>query len=99
MNASIEEELDRFVLLQVEGACHKGAGKRVARIDTETMSELGLVTGDVVEIAGRGIASAIVRPGYSKDADKKIIRIGGNTRKKVGLFIGDVAIVRKATTE
>lgn len=90
-----EEEKEKSVILRVAEAYHRDAGRGIARIDTETMRKLGLIPGDVVEIEGRSIATAIVHPGYSPDSGKSIIRIDGNIRGNAGVAMDDRVRVRK----
>ncbi len=90
-----EKEGDEAVVLRVAEAYHRDAGRGIARIDTETMRKLGVVSGDVVEIEGKNVATAIVWPGYAPDSGKSIIRIDGNIRSNAGVAIDDRVRVRK----
>lgn len=84
-----DEEKDRSAILRVAEAYHRDAGRWIARIDTETMRALGLIPGDVIEIEGKSMATAIVHPAYSPDSGKAIIRIDGNIRNNAGVAIDD----------
>jgi transitional endoplasmic reticulum ATPase len=86
---------ERSVVLRVAEAYHRDAGRGIARVDTETMRMLGLIPGDVVEIEGRSVATAIVHPGYSPDIGKSILRIDGNIRSNAGVAIDDKVRMRK----
>jgi transitional endoplasmic reticulum ATPase len=90
-----KEEKEQSVILRVAEAYHRDAGRGIARVDAETMRKLGLIPGDVVEIEGRSIATAIVHPGYSPDIGKAIIRIDGNIRSNAGVAIDDKVRMRK----
>jgi transitional endoplasmic reticulum ATPase len=99
-----DEGEDKSVTLKVAEAYHRDAGRAIARIDAETMRELGVVSGDVIEIEGKNIATAIVCkniataivwPGYSPDSNKSIIRIDGNIRGNTGVAIDDRVRVKK----
>lgn len=94
-----EEEKDKSVILRVAEASHRDAGRGIARIDTETMRILGLIPGDVIEIEGRSIATAIVHPGFAPDTGKGIIRIDGNIRGNAGVAIDDKVRVRKTSVK
>ncbi len=83
------------MILSVEEAEHRDAGRSIARIDRENMQELDLVSGDIVEIKGKKVACAIVWPGYPADSKKKIIRIDGDTRSNAGVGINDKAVIAK----
>jgi transitional endoplasmic reticulum ATPase len=86
---------EKSVVLRVAEAYHRDAGRGIARIDTETMRKLGVVSGDVIEIEGKNIATAIVWPGYSPDSNKSIIRIDGNIRSNAGVAIDDRVRIKK----
>jgi len=90
-----KEEKEKSAILRVAEAYHRDAGRGIARIDAETMQELGVVSGDVIEIEGKNIATAIVWPGYSPDSGKSIIRIDGNIRANAGVAIDDRVRVKK----
>jgi transitional endoplasmic reticulum ATPase len=90
-----EEEKEKSMILRVAEAYHRDAGRWIARIDTETMRALGLIPGDVIEIEGRSVATAIVHPAYSPDSGKSIIRIDGNIRNNAGVAIDDKVRVKE----
>ncbi|RLG31038.1 AAA family ATPase [Methanosarcinales archaeon] len=90
-----EKGEEKSVVLRVAEAYHRDAGRGIARIDTETMRKLGVVSGDVIEIEGKNIATAIVWPGYSPDSNKSIIRIDGNIRANAGVAIDDRVRIKK----
>ncbi len=94
-----DEGKDKSVPLKVAEAYHRDAGRGIARIDAETMRKLGVVSGDVIEIEGKSIATAIVWPGYSPDSNKSIIRIDGNIRGNTGVGIDDRVQVKKTTVK
>ena len=83
------------LILRVAEAYHRDAGRGISRIDTEAMRKLGVVSGDVIEIEGKNIATAIVWPGYSPDINKSIIRIDGNIRGNAGVAIDDRVRVKR----
>ncbi len=90
-----EEGKEKSAVLRVAEAYHRDAGRGIARIDTETMRKLGIVSGDVIEIEGKNVATAIVWPGYSPDSNKAIIRIDGSIRSNTGIAIDDRVHVKK----
>ncbi|MHC1610357.1 MAG: CDC48 family AAA ATPase [Candidatus Methanospirareceae archaeon] len=94
-----KEEKDKSVVLRVAEAYHRDAGRWIARMDTETMRALGLIPGDVIEIEGKSIATAIVHPAYSSDTGKSIIRVDGNIRNNAGVAIDDKVRVRRTTAK
>jgi transitional endoplasmic reticulum ATPase len=90
-----EEEKEKSLILRVAEAYHRDAGRWIARMDTETMRALRLIPGDVIEIEGRSVATAIVHPAYSPDSGKSIIRIDGNIRNNAGVAIDDKVKVKQ----
>ncbi|SPC34878.1 CDC48 family AAA ATPase [Candidatus Nitrosocaldus cavascurensis] len=81
--------------LKVLEAYTRDVGRRVARIDYESMDSLGASTGDIVEIKGKRRTVAKCLPLYPSDEGKGIIRIDGLVRNNAGVAIGDTVIVRK----
>jgi transitional endoplasmic reticulum ATPase len=66
----------------------QSAGKGIAAIDQETMSELGVEDGDFVAIDGEsGTAIVRARPGRSGERQRRIVGIDGQTRKAIGARI------------
>ncbi len=88
------------VTLRVQEARHRDVGRKMARINRRVMSELGVGTGDFIEIEGpRGTTVAQVWPAYPEDEGKNIIRIDGLMREAIGAGVGDRVTVRKAQVE
>src|SRR5271157_639588 len=84
------------VTLRVQEAYHRDVGRGIARIDMETMKKLGMVSGDIIEIEGKGSTSyAVVWPGYPSEEGKGVILIDGNTRANAKVGIDDRVKVRK----
>ncbi|CAJ36077.1 CDC48 family AAA ATPase [Methanocella arvoryzae] len=84
------------VTLRVQEAYHRDVGRGIARIDMETMRQLGMVSGDIIEIEGKGaIATAVVWPGYPSEEGKGVILIDGNIRSNARVGIDDRVKVRK----
>ncbi len=82
------------VQLRVGDARQRDVGRGIARIDQQTMQNLGISAGDVVEIAGKRATAAIAWPAYSEDQDRGIIRIDGFTRKNAGVAINEYVVVK-----
>ncbi|WP_457591113.1 CDC48 family AAA ATPase [Geoglobus sp.] len=83
------------VYLRVAEAYHRDVGRGIARVDPEVMAELGLQSGDIIEITGKNKVPAIVWPGYPEDRGKRVIRIDGNIRSNAGVSIDDKVKIRK----
>ncbi len=87
---------DKFLELKVAEAMQIDYGKRVVRMDSEARKDLGLTTGDVVEIKGKKITAAIVLPSHPADEGAKIIRMDGLLRQNAGVGLGDRVQIHKA---
>ena len=70
----------------------------IARIDGNSMKELGLVEGDAIEIVGKTEAIAICKPLFEQDQGRKSIRINKITQHNAGLQTGDIASIKKTTS-
>ncbi len=81
--------------LKVLEAYTRDVGRGVARLDYDSMDNLGASTGDVVEIKGKRRTVAKCLPLYPSDEGKGIIRIDGLVRNNSGVAIGDTVIVKK----
>ncbi|XGI83938.1 CDC48 family AAA ATPase [Halorutilales archaeon Cl-col2-1] len=75
------------------------AGQGKAYVDQRAMKELGIVSGDIVEIEGERTTVAKAWPGYSEDTGKGIVRIDGSVRKNAGVGIDDHVDVKKTEAE
>ncbi len=84
------------ITLRVVEAYHRDAGRGIARVDMDAMKELGLVSGDIIEIAGRSKASAVVWPAYNEDRGLGIVRIDGNIRSNARVGIDEKVVVKRA---
>ncbi len=85
------------VRLRVAEAKSRDVGRKIARIDRNAMTAIGVQTGDFIEIEGpRGITVCQVWPAYPDDEGRGIIRIDGLVREAIGVGVGDVVTVRRA---
>ncbi|MEN6610949.1 MAG: CDC48 family AAA ATPase [Methanoregulaceae archaeon] len=84
-----------LVEVTVKEAAHDDAGRGIARLSIEVMRQLGLVSGDVIEIQGKRKAAAVVWPGFQQDTGYGIIRIDGTLRSNTGTGIDEKVKVRK----
>ena len=90
------EKKPKQLTLRVLDARKRDVGRSIIRIDTETMNELEISTGDIVEIIGNNTSAAIAWPSYPQDQGLGILRIDARLRKNIGLSIDDMATIRKA---
>ncbi len=85
------------VRLQVaEVRQQRDVGRGKARLGSKSMEELGVSTGDVIEIRGKKTTAAIVWPAYPEDAGKNVLRIDGITRGNASVSINEYVTLKKA---
>ena len=77
-----------------ESLSQNDVGKNIARLDPESMSELGLSDGDLIEISGNKNTAAVALTSQSEV--NRVVRIDGTTRKNSGASIGEDVTARKA---
>ncbi|ADP77767.1 AAA family ATPase, CDC48 subfamily [Methanothermus fervidus DSM 2088] len=78
-----------------EALSQSDVGKSIVRLDPKLMEKLGVREGDVIEIEGKKVTGAIVRPSET-DVGLNVIRMDGYIRKNAGASIGDEVKIRKA---
>jgi transitional endoplasmic reticulum ATPase len=82
--------------LSVAEANKNDVGRRIARVDPKTARQLGLSSGDAIEIrAGKAKTTVLNWPAYQQDSGKGLIRIDGYVRSRLDVGINDRVIVRK----
>src|SRR6185295_18951624 len=85
--------------LRVAEASSNDVGRRISRVDPKVAEELGLSTGDAIEISSsvqqRKKTTALNWPAYQQDYGKGLIRIDGYTRNKLDVGINDNVDIRK----
>ena len=82
--------------VKVAEARQQDVGRGIARIDPDIAKELGIATGDIVEItSGRKRTAAKSWHGYPDDRSKGIIRIDGATRRNADTSIDEKVTIRK----
>ena len=85
--------------LQVANLAPSDAGRGVARLPVQLMTELGLAEGDVISIGGKRLTGArAIRP-YNDDEGLDIIRLDGLQRANAGVGSGDFVEVKKAKSK
>ncbi|TMI72575.1 CDC48 family AAA ATPase [Candidatus Bathyarchaeota archaeon] len=81
--------------LRVADALQRDVGRGIARIDPKVVQELGLTSGDVVQIIGKRKTNALCWPAHEQDYGKGIVRIDGYLRNNAGVSIDDKVTIRK----
>jgi len=84
------------IQLRVAEALQNDVGRGIVRIDPDAMDELGISSGDIVEIHSKKVTGAMALRGYASDRGKRIIRMDGLIRLNAGTSIGEYVRVRKA---
>ena len=84
------------VRLQVREAQQDEAFKGIVRIDSDTMKDLKVRPGDIVEIEGSRKTVGIVDRAYPTDIGMAVIRMDGILRRNAKTAIGENVIVRKS---
>ena len=84
--------------LRVKDAFKEDAGRGIVRIDPETIENLNLHTGDVLEISHPLVnkrSAALLYPGKREDRGAGIIRIDPSLRRNLGASLDDIVEIRK----
>ena len=81
--------------LRVTEAYHKDVGRGIARIDTRLMQQMGLISGDIIEILGKAKTYAIVWPNVEREQENRI-RIDGNLRSNAKVGIDDRVTIQES---
>ena len=91
-----EKEQNNLTKLRVAEALQDDAYKGIARIDMETMKEIGVKRGDIVLIKGGKETVAIVDRAYPADVGEGIIRIDGILRRNAKTGVSESVSVKRA---
>jgi len=89
------EKKENKILLEVLESLQEDIDKGIARISSEIMDSLKLVSGDLIEIKGKKPTIAKVMRLMKDDSGKEIIRLDGNTRSNINSSIGEKVEVKK----
>jgi len=91
------EDKNKDIRLKVgELTAREEAGRGIVRIDSNTMSKLGIKEGDVLEIEGVKKTAAIAVRAYPADVGLNIVRMDGITRRNANSGVGEFVKIRKA---
>src|SRR3989344_1164492 len=84
------------IQLKVMEALQEEAHKGIVRIDSHTMTLLGVHPGDVIEIEGSRTTVGVVDRAYPSDVGQSIIRMDGILRRNAKTGIGETVKIRPA---
>ena len=84
------------ISLKVMEALQEEAYKGVVRIDSETMHQIEVRPGDIIEIEGKRKTVGIVDRAYPTDVGQAVIRMDGILRRNARTGIGELIKVRKS---
>jgi transitional endoplasmic reticulum ATPase len=83
----MSKEENKF-MLEVDEAIQEDIDKGIARITTSVMDNLGIVSGDLVEIKGKNVLIVRAMRALDNNFDNKI-RLDGTARSNIGVSIGE----------
>src|SRR3989344_4461980 len=84
------------VKLKVMEALQEEAYKGVVRIDSQTMRDINVRPGDIVEIEGTRKTVGIADRAYPTDVGQAVIRMDGIMRRNAKVSLGETVKVRRA---
>ena len=84
---------------KVAEALPKDVGRGLARLDPKDMAELGVETGDVVEVTSKQTTVARIVPAHAELRGKHLIQIDGISRANAGAGLGEPVTVRRAVAK
>ena len=88
-----ERNIKEIIKLRIERLAKGRSGRSLCYIDQDVMFELGLNTGDIIEIRGKKKTTGIA-VSSTDDKGKRIIRLDGLQRLNAGATIGEFVSVK-----
>jgi len=88
-----EKNIKEIIKLRIERLAKGRSGRSLCYIDQDVMFELGLNTGDIIEIRGKKKTTGIA-VSSTDDKGKRIIRLDGLQRLNAGATIGEFVSVK-----
>jgi len=70
-------------------------GKGIVRIDTKSMSDIGIREGEAILLKGQKKTVVIVNRAYPADSGLSLIRMDGITRKNAGIGVGEAIKIER----
>ncbi len=87
--------MPKSIELKVAESYQNDVGRGLVRIDTKAREEIGVSTGDIVELKGKRNTAAVVWQAHPQDEGMGLIRMDGYMRQNTGVALGDKIIVKK----
>ncbi|MDR3517841.1 MAG: CDC48 family AAA ATPase [Azospirillaceae bacterium] len=87
------KEDDSKLRLTVVEARREDVGRGIARIDPETLRQIGASPGDVLEIEGRTRTVAKAMPTFKEHRGQQVIQLDGVARSNAGVALGQKAAI------
>ncbi|HLC86185.1 MAG TPA: AAA family ATPase [Candidatus Nanoarchaeia archaeon] len=84
------------IKLKVMEALQEEAYRGIVRIDSQTMRDIGVRPGDIVEVEGTRKTVGVVDRAYPTDVGQTIIRMDGIMRRNAKTSLGEFVRVRRA---
>ncbi len=91
--------MPKVLNLKVAEAIQDDVNKGIVRIDSKLMGEIGVKSGDIVEIIGERNTVGIADRAYPGDIGLNIIRMDGILRRNAKTGIGEIVKINKVTVE
>jgi len=87
---------EKFIELEVAESLQEDVDKGIARISTERMEELGLISGDLIEVKSKSSIIVRVMRALEKFPSRAIIRLDGTVRSNINASLGEKVKISKA---
>jgi len=87
------------ITLKVAEARQRDIGRQKVRIDGLSMRQINVTTGDVVEIKGKKLTSAIAWPAYPEDQNAGLIRMDKLLRNNADIGLSEKVTISKANAK
>jgi transitional endoplasmic reticulum ATPase len=99
-NNSKKDKDKDVITLKVAEAEQRDVGRKIARIDPDVAHQLGISTGDALELSSGGRKTVVLSwPAKESDRGKGLIRIDGFGRNKLDVGINDQIEVRRVESK
>ncbi|MDQ4074415.1 MAG: hypothetical protein M3162_08960, partial [Thermoproteota archaeon] len=94
-NNKVDSNLVSTIKLKVADSKLKDKGKKKAFLGNMAMNRLGIINGDVIEIAGKKVTAVVVNSIEDKTTKNNYIYIDSQTRNNAGVGLNEYVVIRK----